>query len=65
MFGTALLIRAQVRLWRADDAGNALTSAVKLAGVEGQVRQVMDAAPPAVKAKVWTWVCKTFKFPIK
>lgn len=65
VFGLGLLVRAQVKLWRADAAGNALTSAVQLSGAESAVRQVMDAAPPQVKAKVWTWVSKTFKFPLK
>jgi hypothetical protein len=65
--GLALLIRAQVKLWRADDAGNALTSAVQLSGMEASaaVRQVMDSAPPAVKKTVWAWVGKNFKFPLK
>lgn len=62
-FGLALLIRAQWKLWRSDAAGNALTSAVTLSGAEPAVREVMAAAPPIVKAKVWEWAIKSFKFP--
>jgi hypothetical protein len=61
-FGLALLIRAQLKLWRADATGNALTSAVTMAGVEGLVKPIMDNAPAPIKAKAWEYARKRFQF---
>jgi hypothetical protein len=58
VFGLAALIRAQVKLWKADDAGAALTTAVTKSGIEGIMRQSMDSATPAIKKTVWGWVRK-------
>jgi len=53
--GIALAIRAQVHLWRADAAGEAVTSAVTRARVEGLVRPIMAESPKGIRAVVKRW----------
>lgn len=50
------LIRAQIKLWRAEAAGKAVTAAVTQSGSEAAVRGIMDAAPPILKATVKGWL---------
>lgn len=52
------LIRAQVRLWRAEAAGRAVTSAVTQSGSAAAVKGIMDAAPPVLKKTVKGWLKK-------
>ena len=56
VLAVAALVRAQVKLWRAEAAGAAVTSAVTQAGAEPAVRGIMAAAPPILRATVKGWL---------
>lgn len=50
------LIRAQIKLWRAERAGAEVTRAVTASGSEQAVKAIMDAAPAKIKRTVKGWL---------
>ena len=52
------LIRAQIKLWRSERAGSAVTKAVTASGSEEAVRREMDTAPAGIKRTVRGWITR-------